>query len=184
MQTVWRRWPAIVGVALVAALAIGVLAWVFRPSPAPEPRPRAYHDVTACLLTDSNAVAGQAAARAFGRRLAFVTAAVFLLSVAAPAGAVPSNGKFPLAFLADLFGPRSAWASAYISTPPQPHGTARGEGSYLPAHLMTGNAGAGRAPHKVAGGLDGYQPHVPSATQTATIQGQGFNASTSRHGNA
>jgi hypothetical protein len=46
------------GVLLLAA----VLAWTLWPASGTEPRPRAYRDVSACLLTDGKALAGPSAA--------------------------------------------------------------------------------------------------------------------------
>nr|MDT0658574.1 hypothetical protein [Micromonospora sp. DSM 115978] len=43
-------------------IAAAVLAWVFWPDPAPEPRAREYRDVTACLLTGEAGVDGPEAA--------------------------------------------------------------------------------------------------------------------------
>ena len=43
-------------------IAAGALIWVLWPEPEVEPRAREYRDVTACLLTDGQGVAGEQAA--------------------------------------------------------------------------------------------------------------------------
>jgi hypothetical protein len=50
-----RRWWWAVGAAIAVA---GVVVWVVWPSAEVEPRPREYADVSACLLTDGQGVAG------------------------------------------------------------------------------------------------------------------------------
>lgn len=57
-----RRQTRAVAGGLVGVLAAGVLVWALWPEAEVEPRAREYRDVTACLLTDGQGVAGERAA--------------------------------------------------------------------------------------------------------------------------
>lgn len=56
------RQPRLLVIGAVVLLAAVVLVWALWPAGETEPRPRAYRDVTACLLTDGKALAGPSAA--------------------------------------------------------------------------------------------------------------------------
>src|SRR5262245_24177630 len=99
--------------------------------------------------------------RAHVRRLAIVTAVVVALSLGIPAGAVPAGGTFPISWLVSMVAQRPSWAvaAAFAGLPMQPHGPDRDMSGYVPAGATRADGGSGRAPHKLARGLDGYLPH-------------------------
>ena len=115
------------------------------------------------------------------RRCAFLAVMVFGLSVGVPAQVV-QDGGFPLGWLDDVFALRQAWAGPGTVTglPLQQEGADTGLSGYVPASATTANGGAGRAPEKVAAGLEGYQPHEVKPGTTTTDGAQGFDAATSR----
>ncbi len=116
------------------------------------------------------------------RRTAIVVSIVVGLSVAVPAGAVPSGGGFPLSWLTSWLSQGRAWARSSVVTglPRQPHGPDVGRSGYVSANATHAGGGAGGPAHKVAGGLDGYQPHEAGAATTATTGTHGYDAKTSR----
>ncbi|BCY11085.1 hypothetical protein L3i22_061730 [Actinoplanes sp. L3-i22] len=61
-----REWTprrkAILAGGVAGVLALAGVVWVVLPEDQVEPRPREYRDVTACLITDRQGVAGEAAA--------------------------------------------------------------------------------------------------------------------------
>lgn len=116
------------------------------------------------------------------RRIAVATSIVLALSVAVPAGAAPESGGFPLRGLVSWLTEQPVWAlsSAFTGVPREPSGPDLGRSGYVSAAATHAGGGAGRAPHKVAGGLDGYTTHQAGTATTATVGAHGFDPKTSR----
>jgi large repetitive protein len=117
--------------------------------------------------------------QAWLRRATILTIVLFGLSIGVPSGVVPDGGGFPLSWLTSWLLQRPVWAygSATAGLPPQAKGN-DGKGGYVSAEETDAHTGTGRAPTKVANGLDGYQPRELTGKKTQTLP-SGFNETTS-----
>ncbi|MCP2323337.1 RHS repeat-associated protein [Hamadaea flava] len=115
--------------------------------------------------------------RSWPRRVVFVALVLFGLSVGVPSGVVPENGSFPLGWLTSWMAQRPLWAygSPTAGLPAVAQGHA-GKGGYVSAEETDSHTGTGRAPKKVANGLDGYQPSKvdSSPTKQTVVSPKGF----------
>ncbi|WP_433793703.1 hypothetical protein [Actinoplanes sp. CA-252034] len=101
------------------------------------------------------------------------------LSVAVPPDVVPAGGEFPLSWLTR--GLTMSRALAAVTGLPAQERQDPGNGGYVPSSATMANGGAGRAPRKATGGLDGFQPHDASTKTVVTDPTrEGFDADTSR----
>jgi len=120
--------------------------------------------------------------RAF-KRVAAVTVAVFGLSVAVPAGAVPSEGDFPLSWLwswAEL-DPAYSAARALVGLPVQKRGPGGFDTDPASAAATDAHGGTGRAPKPARNTLTPYQPYAPVTPKTSTEAADpSFDARTSK----
>jgi len=120
--------------------------------------------------------------RSWPHRVILTMAVLFGFTVAVPVSAVPDNGSFPLSWLTSWLSQQPAWAvsSAFGALPSSAMGLREGRGGYVSADATDGHSGTGRAPSKVAGGLDGYRPYEKDDKTTRTLpSASAFNEKTS-----
>ncbi|GIF97014.1 LamG-like jellyroll fold domain-containing protein [Catellatospora citrea] len=124
---------------------------------------------------------GRSAVRVL-RRVAFVTAVLFGLTFAVPAGVVPANGEFPLSWLWSWLPHQPAWAGdALFGLSGHELNGAAGRSHDAPSSATRANGGSGRAPGHAPGALpeDVLPEQIRKPTTTPPIGGK-FDPATSR----
>ncbi|MEV6964417.1 LamG-like jellyroll fold domain-containing protein [Hamadaea sp. NPDC051192] len=115
--------------------------------------------------------------RSWPRRVVFVALVLFGLSVGVPSGVVPENGGFPLGWLTSWMSQRPVWAygSPTAGLPALVQGNGA-KGGHVSAEETDSHTGTGRAPKRVANGLDGYQPSKAdsSPAKQTVVSPKGF----------
>ncbi|GAA1380935.1 LamG-like jellyroll fold domain-containing protein [Catellatospora chokoriensis] len=124
---------------------------------------------------------GRSAVRVL-HRVAFVTAVLFGLTFAVPAGVVPANGEFPISWLWSWLPHQPAWAGdALFSLSGHELNGASGRSHDAPSSATRANGGAGRAPGHAPGALpdDVLPEQTRKPTTTPPIDGK-FDPATSK----
>jgi RHS repeat-associated protein len=100
------------------------------------------------------------------RWCALVAATAVGLTVAAPPGAVPAGGDFPVGWLTSWFAQRPAWAwGESLRLPQAPVGDGAGPGGYASSSATRASGGAGKAQRLV----DGLPGEVPSPAPAESV---------------